>query len=120
MHNPSVNILNRKHTHRHRNSILSQSVPKTILVTIIQHVWLICPRQFPSWLDDDLQKATEQRRGGRMTSSNLIIAPANTTDEFQHGHQSSSPLFLYFHQRTPVNINRVREKARAMTEAGQM
>lgn len=82
-------------THAHVGT--KASCAQSIVVTIIQHMWLICPWQYPSGLGDDLQREMEQNRGGHMTSPNQTIAATNTQDKCQHFDQSSLPFCFYQH-----------------------
>lgn len=86
-------------THTQRNST-QESCAQSIVVTIIQHMWLICPWQFPSWLGEGLQRKIEQSRVRHMTSPDQTIAATNTQDKCQHFDQSSLPFCFY--QHTPA------------------
>ena len=97
--NLQAHMLYQSNTHTHRNCTKA-SCAQSIVVTIIQHMWLICPWQFPSWLGDGLQREIEQSSGGHMTSPDQTIAATNTQDKCQHFDQSSLPFCFY--QHTPA------------------
>lgn len=96
--NPQPHMLNRKHTHTHRNSSKA-GCAQSIVVTIIQHMRLICPWQFPSRSGDGLQREIEQSRGGHMTSLHQTVAATNTQDKCQHFDQSNL-LFCFYQHKT--------------------
>lgn len=67
-------------------SSLKESCPQSIAVTIIQLMWLICRRQFPSCLGEGLQTRIEQSRG---TSSEQTLRAANARNKCQHFPRTS-------------------------------